>query len=121
MENYKILVDEFENLQIVKKQTEEKLEKLRRDLINLAINKNTNFFLGTHKKCSIKQYEKVVYPENKEILIKLIREKGLYERFSSINYLKLNPFIIKGEIDKDILDLVKKQKDFRVSLIDMGV
>jgi len=116
MENYKILVDEFENLQIVKKQTEEKLEKLRRDLINLAINKNTNFLLGTHKK-----YERVVYPENKEILIKLIREKGLYERFSSINYLKLNPSIIKGEIDKDILDLVKKQKDFRVSLIDLGI
>lgn len=119
--NDKSLVDEFDNLQKIKKELGEKIEKLKRELINLAVQKNTNILFGTHKKCSIKEYEKVVYPENKEPLIKIIKDKGLYERYSSINYFKLNPSILKGEADKDIINLVKKEKDFRVSLIDRGI
>lgn len=116
----KSLVDEFDNLQKSKKEIDDQIGKLRIELISLAKQRNTDTLFGTHKKCSIKEYEKVIYPENKEILIKKIKEKGLYEDVSSINYFKLNPKILKGQIDKEIIELVKKEKDFRVSLIDMG-
>lgn len=39
----------------------------------------------------------------------MLRNKGLYEQFSSVNYFKLGPRILKGEVDKDIIDLVKKE------------
>src|SRR3989344_8867985 len=107
----KDLVDEFESLQKTKKEIEEKIDLLRRKLINISVENNIMFIHGSSKICSIKEYYKVVYPENKEFLMKLIKEKGLYEKYSSINYFKLNPSIIKGEADKDIINLVKKEKD----------
>ena len=117
----KTLVDEFERLQNTKKEIDKKIDEIREMLIAFAKQKNTEILFGTHKKCSIKGYEKVVYPENKEKIIELIKSKGLYDRFSSINYFKLSPKILKGEIDKEIIDLVRKEKAFRISLIDRGI
>lgn len=120
-QNDRSLVDEFDNLQRIKKEIDEKLEKMKKELIMLSIQKNTKIIFGTHKECSIKGFEKVVYPENKETLTRIIKEKGLYDKFSSINYFKLSPKILKNEIDKDIIDLNKKEKCFRLSLMDRGV
>ena len=117
----KTLVDEFERLQNTKKEIDKKIDEIREMLIAFAKQKNTEILFGTHKKCSIKEYEKVVYPASKEKIIELIKSKGLYDRFSSINYFKLSPKILKGEIDKEIIDLVRKEKAFRISLIDRGV
>ena len=121
MENDKGLVDEFEELQSSKKELEIKEEKLRKQIIELARQRNTNILFGTHKKCSIKEYEKVVYPEDKTLLLELIKKRGFYDKISSINYFKLSPKILKGEIDEDIIKLVEKEKAFRVSLIDLGI
>jgi len=115
------LVDEFDKLQRAKKELEAKELELKGKLIELAREKNTEVLTGTHKTCLIKPYEKVVFPENKEELIRIIKEKGLYERFSSINYLKLASPIVKNEIDKEISDLVRKEKAFRIFLRDRGV
>jgi len=41
--------------------------------------------------------------------------------FLSLNYFKLNPKILKNEIDKEIINLVKKEKAFRVSLKEKGI
>ena len=60
----------------------------------------------------------MVYPENKEPLIALIKSKGLYDQFSSLNYFKLGPKIIKNEIDSEIIKLVTKEKAYRVTLFD---
>jgi len=117
----KDLIDEFDRLQHAKKEIEEKILQLREALISTAQDKNTEILLGTHKKCSIKGYDKVVYPEDKTFLINTIKSKGLYEQFSSLNYFKLSPRILKNDIDFDIIDLVKKERAFRVSLIDRGV
>ncbi|MBS3155257.1 hypothetical protein J4404_02025, partial [Candidatus Woesearchaeota archaeon] len=81
--------------------------------------KNTEILFGTNKKCSIKEYEKIVYPENKTLILELIKKKGLYDKFSSINYFKLNPAIIKGNVDKDIIELTKREKAFRLSFKDI--
>ena len=85
----------------------------------MAKQKNTDTLFGTNKKCSIKGYEKIVYPEDTMPLLELIKKKGIYDKFSSINYFKLSPAIIRGEIDKEISDLTKREKAFRVSLKDI--
>ncbi len=116
MPNDNGLIDEYEKLEAQKKEIETKEAELKNKIIELAKEKNTDILFGTHKKCSIKEYEKVIYPEDKTQILELIKKKGLYDKFSSINYFKLNPAIIKGEIDKEIAGLTKKGKAFRLSL-----
>ncbi len=119
MSNDDGLVDEFEKLQKLKAEIEVKEQEIRTKLITLAKDKNTEVLFWNNKKCFIKEYEKVIFPENKEQIVKLIKEKGVYDKFSSVNYLKLSPAIINGEIDKEIANLTKKEKAFRLSLKDI--
>ena len=119
MSNDNGLIDEYVKLEIQKKEIEEKEKELKEKLIELAKEKNTEILFGTNKKCSIKEYEKIVYPENKTLILELIKKKGLYDKFSSINYFKLNPAIIKGNVDKDIIELTKREKAFRLSFKDI--
>jgi hypothetical protein len=119
MTNDNGLVDEYEKLQIQKSEIELKEEELRNKIIELAKEKNTGVLFGNHKKCFIKEYEKIIFPEDKTSVVELIKKKGLYEKFSSINYLRLGPAIIKGEVEKEISDLTKREKAFRLSFMDI--
>ncbi len=119
MPNDNGLIDELEKIQNSKKELEAKEEEIKKKIIELAKQKNTDVLFGNNKKCSIKEYEKVVYPEDKTQILELINKKGLYNQFSSINYFKLNPVILSGKIDKEIADLIKKGKAFRLSLKDI--
>ena len=67
-------------------------------------------------KCSIKEYDKVVYPEDKTDLIDLMKQKDIYNKYSMINYMGFNSAIIKGIVDKEITDLIKMEKTQRLSL-----
>ena len=118
MDEGKEIVDEFAELQRMKKEIEAKLEYLRMKIIGFSVDNGKGAIFGSHKFCTIKSYDKVVYPANKEDLINLIKQKGLYEQLSSINYFKLSPRILKGEVDQEIINLTKKEKDFRVTLKD---
>ena len=113
------LVDEFEKLENLKKEIEQKEEELKKKLIELAKQKNAEVLFGMHKKCFIKEYEKIIYPEDKNLLIKIIKEKGLYEGLSQLNYPRLSSKIIKNELDEEIIGLIKKQKEFRIMLRDI--
>ena len=119
MSNDNGVVDEFEKLHRQKEEIEQKEDELKKKLIELAKEKNTEVLFGNNKKCFIKEYEKVIFPEDKEQIVKLIKEKGVYDKFSSVNYLKLGPAIIKGEVDQEIANLTKKEKSFRLSLRDI--
>lgn len=119
MSNDNGLVDEYEKLENLKKEIESKEEELKNKIIELAKQKNTEILFGTHKKCSIKEYEKIVYPEDKTFLIDKIKSKGLYNQYSAISYPKLSSAIIKGNIDLEVASLVKKEKAFRLSLKDI--
>jgi len=119
MSNDNGLVDEFEKLYNLKKEIEIKEQELKIKIIELAKQKNISVLFGSNKKCSIKEYIKVVYPEDKTLIVNLIKDKGLYDKFSSINYFKLGPAIRKGEIDKEISELTKQEKAFRLSLKDI--
>ncbi|MFH1430888.1 MAG: hypothetical protein ABIG37_00260 [Nanoarchaeota archaeon] len=119
MSNDNGLVDEFAKIQETKKQIEEKEKELKNKIIELSKEKNTDVLFGNNKKCSIKEYDKVIFPEDKTLFVQLIKSKGLYNKFSSVNYLKLSPAIVKDEIDKEIAELTKKEKAFRLSLRDI--
>src|SRR3989344_2039890 len=110
------LVDEYSGLQDAKKRVEEKLDELKQKLIGFCEQKNINMIFGSNKKCSVKSYDKVIYPENKEELIRMLKEKGLYEELSSLNYFKLSPKIFKKQIDEDIIKLTEMEKAYRLSL-----
>ena len=119
MSNDNSLVDEYEKLESLKKEIEAKEDALKNQIIDLAKQKNTDILFGTNKKCSIKEYEKIVYPEDKTFLVDKIKSKGLYNQYSMISYLKLSSAIIKGNIDLEITSLVRKEKAFRLSLRDI--
>ena len=111
------LVDEFSKFQETKKQSEEMIEEIKKDLIEFAKQKEIDVVFGTDKKCSVKEYDKIIFPDDKkEELLNLIKDKGLYEEFSSLNYFKLSPKILKKEVDEDIINLTDKEKAHRLSL-----
>ena len=111
------LVDEFDKLQETKKEAEAKIEEIKKDLIEFSKQKEIDVVFGTNKKCSVKEYDKIIFPDDKkEELIKLIKEKGLYDNFSSLNYFKLSPKVLKKEVDEDIINLTDKEKAHRLSL-----
>ena len=116
MANDQGLVDEYEKLLVLKKDLETKEEELKNKIIQLAKQNNTNILFGTKMKCSIKEYERVIYPEDKSQIISLMKQKDIYNKYSMINYMGFNSAIIKGLIDKEIADLVEKEKTFRVSI-----
>lgn len=119
----KKLVDELDKLERTKKDAELKIENLKSEIANIARILGKNFINGTHKSCSVKEYNKVVYPEDKDSFAKLIKSKGIYEYYSQVNYSRLSSAIVRKDInvDKEILDKVRIAKDFRVVLIDKGV
>jgi len=102
--------NEMEKLENQIKEINQKKEELKLKIIDLAKEKNINVLFGTNKKCSIREYEKVIYPENKEFLTKIIKDKGLYEELSQLNYPRLSSRIVKNELDFDIVGLVKRRK-----------
>lgn len=116
MANDNGLIDEYDRLQSLKKEIEIKEEVLRKKIIELAKEKNIGILFGTNKKCSIKEYVKVIYPEDKTIIVELMKKKGIYENYSTLNYMKLNSAISKGIVDSEIEGLTKKEKAFRLSL-----
>ena len=110
------LVDEYEFLDSTRKQTESRLEEIKEKLIKFSKQKEMSVIWGSNKKASIKEFTKVNYPEDKNELTELLKKKGLYNKYSMICYQRLSPIIIKQAIDKEIIGLVKEEKDYRISL-----
>jgi len=108
------LVDQYAELSKVKTELEESLETIKEDLIAFCKSKGLEVVYGSNKKISVKEYNKIVLPEDKEKLIELLKKKGVYEEFTMLNFMKFNSAVIKGTID--VGKLVTKEKDFRISL-----
>lgn len=114
------LVDEFEKLESEKKKIEAKEVELKKKIIELAKQKNTEVLFGNHKKCFIKEYEKIIYPEDKNQIIIMLKEKGLWNELAMINYSRFGSKVRKKELDEELINLIKKEKAFRVILNDIG-
>ncbi|MBS3114923.1 PD-(D/E)XK nuclease family protein [Candidatus Woesearchaeota archaeon] len=98
---------------------EEKKEELRADLIEFAKQKGVDIVYGSNAKASVKEFDKIVLPEDAEAkaaFIKLMKDKGIYEECSMVCYPKLNSKALKGELEGEIRGMVEIVKDWRVSL-----
>ncbi len=113
------LVDEFSDAKNKRLELEKKEEELKNKLIAYAKQLGVDIIYGSNKKAAIKEFDKIVMPEDpkeKEKFIKLMKSKGIYEECSMLCYPKLNSKVLKGEIEDEIKDKVKIEKDWRVSL-----
>ncbi len=110
------LVEELANLQRKKFELEEEEEKLKKELILFAKQKGIDIVYGSNFKALVKDYKKIVLPEDKEEIIFLLKKKKLWDKFSTINYSRLNSSIKKGELDKEISEKISFEEDWRVSL-----
>ena len=117
-EDGKNLVDELADFENIRKKAELKILELRNKILSFTIENNTNVLFGDKFNCNISEFEKISIPlENKEKLLVLIKQKGLYEDLSTLNLFKLRPRVLKGNIDEDIISLVKKEKDYRFNIV----
>src|SRR3989344_2136885 len=110
------IVDEFAEVKKIEKELGEKEEILREKLIQYAKQFGIDVVFGSNKKCSVKEFDKIVLPEDKGEFVKLLKEKGLWDELSMISYGRLNSKVLKGEVDGEIKDKVEIEKSWRVSL-----
>ena len=110
------LVDKLATLKEQYKATETEIDETQKQLIEFAVQKELEVVYGSNKKAKVTECYHLKYPEDKEKIVKLLKKHKLYEKFISINYLKLNSQILEGNLPKDITKLPEKEKDYRVSL-----
>ncbi len=109
-------VDEFAELKLKKKEMEEREEELKDSLIQFAKFKGIDVIFGSNMKCSVKEFDKIVLPEDKEELIALMKQKGIWEEFATINFMKFQSRIVKDGVQEDITKMIGREKDFRLFL-----
>ncbi|MEK6952734.1 MAG: PD-(D/E)XK nuclease family protein [Nanoarchaeota archaeon] len=113
------LVDEFSEVKTKLSELKKAEEKFKEKLIAYAKQFGIDIVYGSNMKCSVKEIDKIVMPEDEEEkakFIKLMKDLGVYEECSMVCYPKLNSKILKDEIDKKIQKMVDIVKDWRLSL-----
>ena len=111
------LVDEYSEIKIKLGELKKQEEQMKNKLIAYTKQFGVDVVYGSNKRCSIKEFNKIVLPANKDKLIKLLKEKELWDKYSMLCSVRLNSHIVKGEIkDEDICGCVEGVKDFRLSL-----
>jgi len=112
------LVDGFSEIKTKQTELKKSEEEFREKLIAYAKQFGIDVVYGSNKKCSVKEFDKIVLPEgeNKEKFIQLMKDKGLYEELSMVCYPRLNSKVVSGEIDEELKKMVDIIQDFRLSL-----
>jgi putative RecB family exonuclease len=110
------LVDEYSEIKKKYKELEENKEEFENKLIEFAKQLGVDVVYGSNNVAKIKEGQKIVLPEEKEELIAILKEKGLWDEIAMINFMRLQSHYFKGNLHKEILDKIKCEKDWRVSL-----
>ena len=110
------LVDEYSEIKIKKKEIEEREEILKDELIEFSKQKGIDTIYGSNNLVKVKEGEKIVLPEEKEELIREIKEKGLWDEFVTLNFMRLQSKFFKGDLHEDIMKHISKEKDYRLSV-----
>ncbi len=110
------LVDEFSEIKTKQAELKKAEEEFKDKLIQYAKQFGIDVVYGSNKKCSVKEIDKVVMPEDKEKLIQLMKDKGIWEDFVMINFMKFQSGVLKNVLDEDVKKEVEIGKDFRLSL-----
>ena len=109
-------VDEFSEIKKLLYDLKKREDRLKEHLIEFSKQKGTDVIYGSNMKCSVKEFDKIVLPEEKEEFIQLLKDKGLWDEFSMVCYSKINSGILKGDADADLKKMVEIEKSFRVGL-----
>lgn len=116
MSNDDGLVDELGRLEGQRKEIEAREIELKKKIIELAGQKGVEVLFGNNKKCFVKEYEKIIYPADKGVIVALLKKKNLWGEFAMLNYSRFGSRVMKKELDEDLVGLVGKEKAFRVIL-----
>ena len=110
------LVDKFSEAKAKLAEYKKTKEEFEEKLIKYAKQFGIDVVYGSNKKCSVKEFEKIVLPEDKDKFIQLLKDKGVWDECSMVCYPKLNSRVIKQDIEEEIINAVNLEKDFRLSL-----
>jgi len=110
------LVDEFSEIKAKLTELKEQEDEFKEKLIAYAKQFGIDIVYGSNNKCSVKENEKVVMPEDKEKFIQLLKDKGVWDELSMVCYPKINSCVLKGNVDEEVKNMVEIEKDFRLSL-----
>ncbi|MBS3108404.1 PD-(D/E)XK nuclease family protein [Candidatus Woesearchaeota archaeon] len=120
------IVDNFAELQMHKKEIEDKLDELRSLIIMFAEQKGINVVYGSNKKASIKEYDAIKIPlkhtMEREKLNNLLKELGKLEEVLDIDIYALQKTIKEKRWNQETLDrlnnFVRIERAKRLSLSD---
>ena len=110
------LVDEFSEIKKLLYDLRKREERLRGSLVEFSKQKKIDTVYGSNMKASVREFDKIVMPEDKEELIKLMKNKGIWDDFAAINFMKFQSGVVKGNVDDDVRKLVDIVKAWRVSV-----
>ncbi len=110
------MVDEFSEIKKLQYDLKKREDTLKSNLIEFAKQKNVDVIYGSNMKAKVAEFNKVEI-EDREKLVEILKEKGLYETYSMLCSARLNSHIVKGQLkDEDIDKLIEIVKDFRISI-----
>jgi hypothetical protein len=111
-----VLVDKFSEVKTKLQELDEQQEKLKQELISYSKQLGVDFVYGSNNKASVKEFDKIILPEEKEEFLALMKEKGLYDTCSMLCYPTIQSKFKKGELHPDVHSKIKTEKDYRISL-----
>jgi hypothetical protein len=107
------LVDEYIVLNEERSGLDRRLQELVDGIVSFSKQFGYAAVYGSNKKVTVKEFQKVILPEDKARLIQIIKEKGLYED-SHLNFSRLNSSILSGSIDEEIKQLTMLEPTYRL-------
>jgi len=110
------LVDNYAELKAKLAEIQEKKEDFEIKLIEFSKQFGIDIIYGSNNTAKVKEFEKIILPEDKEELIAIMKDKGVWEEFATLNFMKFQSRYFKGKLHPDINKKIQKEKDFRVSL-----
>ncbi len=110
------MVDEYAEIDTKLTVLEKRKEELRGELIIFTTQKELDVVYGSNKKVSVKPFTKIVYPEDMEHFVELLKEKEVYNDVIMLSYPKLNSLIINKRVDPEIIEQVRTETSHRITL-----
>jgi len=110
------LVDSYSEIKKKLSELQQNKEEFEGKLIEYAKQLGVDAVYGSNNVAKVKEGMKIVLPEEKEEIIAILKEKGLWDEVAMINFMRLQSHYFKGSLHKDIIDKIKTEKDWRISL-----
>ena len=98
------------------KTLENRKDEVEKKLKSFSLQNGAKEIHGKKALIRVKKTEDIQLPEEKEGLISLLEEKGLYVKYSNISYGKMKSGVLKGELDQEICQLIPVVEKFTTTV-----